>query len=143
MKRSVPPTENEIKILQSFYNKGNTLDDITKKFGWCKRTLIKVLHVRRARLSDEERRQRRSGKVVTWRRKIKIRLVTYKGGKCEKCGYSRCMASLIFHHRDPKQKSFGITSKSKSFESLKKEVNKCSLLCSNCHGEVHAGLITI
>jgi len=33
--------------------------------------------------------------------------------------------------------------KSLSFDKLKKEADKCILVCQNCHGEIHAGLLEI
>jgi hypothetical protein len=64
--------------------------------------------------------------------------VKRKGGKCQRCGYDKCIQSLVFHHRDPNQKSFGITEKlDTNYEELIKEVKKCDLLCGNCHGEKH------
>lgn len=75
--------------------------------------------------------------VISWRQRTKIKLVEYKGGKCEKCGYSRCIASLGFHHRNPEMKDFRISGSCRSFERLKIEVDKCDLLCANCHNELH------
>lgn len=70
--------------------------------------------------------------------KIKQDLVTYKGGKCEVCGYNKCMRALTFHHINPNEKDFNISNKySASLNSLKKEADKCQLLCHNCHNEVH------
>ena len=63
----------------------------------------------------------------------KEKLVQYKGGKCCICGYDKCMTSLHFHHRDPNEKDFGVTGKTVSYERLMKEVDKCELVCSNCH----------
>ena len=80
--------------------------------------------------------------MIAWRKRVKIRLIEYKGGKCETCGYSRCIEALQFHHRDPKEKDFQISGTTKAFETLKREVNKCSLLCANCHTELHAGSIS-
>lgn len=79
-------------------------------------------------------------KVKKRHKKIKQILVEYKGGKCEKCGYSKSVAALQFHHSDPSQKEFGIATKMYSWaiEILKKEVDKCELLCSNCHFEFHS-----
>jgi hypothetical protein len=73
------------------------------------------------------------------RRKVKLQCVAYKGGKCQKCGYNKCPAAMIFHHPDPNQKDFGISSNgvSRSFEKCKPEIEKCILLCSNCHAETH------
>jgi hypothetical protein len=77
--------------------------------------------------------------VSEWRRRTKLKLIAYKGGKCQRCGYSKPFSGVYdFHHRDPKKKDFGIGSGSvKSFELMKKEVDKCDLLCKNCHAEVH------
>lgn len=63
----------------------------------------------------------------------------YKGNKCEKCGYNRCPQSLTFHHRNPEEKLFDISgAHARSGESLKRELDKCDLLCHNCHNEEHA-----
>lgn len=77
-------------------------------------------------------------KVVNWRRRAKIKLIHYLGGKCKICGYNEQIASAYdFHHRDPKEKEFGLSGKTISFERLKKEADKCNLLCCRCHMEIH------
>lgn len=68
----------------------------------------------------------------------KERCVAYKGGKCERCGYSKCLRSLTFHHRDPNAKELAISgAHCKRWDVIQKELDKCDLLCTNCHGEVH------
>lgn len=75
------------------------------------------------------------------RRAIKKMLIEYKGGKCSRCGYNKCMRALEFHHLDPTQKDFGISRQlNRSISKLKEEVDKCILLCSNCHAEIHQEL---
>ena len=81
--------------------------------------------------------------VRNYRQNVKKKLIEYKGGKCQICGYNKCVSSLTFHHKDPTQKEFNISGKSMSFKKLLKEVDKCELLCSNCHGEIHEGLIFV
>ena len=78
-------------------------------------------------------------KVSEIRRSNKLKAIEYKGGCCEKCGYNKCPGSLVFHHEDPNQKEFGISANgvSRSFEKMKPELDKCVLLCSNCHNEIH------
>lgn len=68
--------------------------------------------------------------------------VEYLGGKCVLCGYSKYIGALHFHHRDPSEKEFGfgVNRKVRWCASVKKELDKCVLLCANCHGEVHAGV---
>jgi hypothetical protein len=84
----------------------------------------------------------RSENVSKRRRKLKQTLVEYKGGKCEKCGYDKCVAALDFHHLDINEKQFNISKKglTLSVEKMKKEVDKCILLCANCHRETHSRL---
>ena len=91
-------------------------------------------------VSEAERKQQISKAVVSWRKRVKIELVKYKGGKCEKCGYDKCIDALCFHHKNPDEKDFTIGGRSCSFDNLKKEVDKCDLLCSNCHIEIHTEL---
>lgn len=75
------------------------------------------------------------------RRAIKKMLIEYKGGKCERCGYNKSMRALEFHHLDPSEKDFGISKQiNRNIDDLKKEVDKCILLCSNCHAEIHEEL---
>ena len=76
--------------------------------------------------------------VLDIRRRNKIRLVEYKGGKCEICGYDKCIDALEFHHLDPNEKEFGIAGDTRSLEKLKNEADKCVLICANCHRELHA-----
>lgn len=72
-------------------------------------------------------------------RKFKAKCIEYKGGKCEICGYNKFQGALEFHHRDPTQKDFQL-SKAKSWtfsERVENELDKCQILCSNCHKELH------
>lgn len=72
------------------------------------------------------------------RRKLKELAVAYKGGKCEICGYNRYIGALEFHHKNPEEKDFQIScGNTLSFERIKSELDKCLLVCSNCHKELH------
>ena len=73
------------------------------------------------------------------RREIKQSLVDYKGGKCEKCGYNKSLKALQFHHLNPKDKKFAISENLRSLNAkdLQKELDKCILVCANCHAEIH------
>lgn len=73
------------------------------------------------------------------RHRIKRKLVEYKGGKCEICGYDKCLNALDFHHRNPEEKEFNLNSANytRPLDVLYKEVDKCILVCSNCHREIH------
>ena len=73
------------------------------------------------------------------RHKTKEELVKYKGGKCEICEYDKCIGALDFHHLDPSKKDFAISNSNiyKNLDKLKEEVDKCILVCANCHREIH------
>ena len=71
--------------------------------------------------------------------KLKEKCIDYLGGSCQLCGYKRFAEVLEFHHRDPLTKDFTISGNhSKSWEKISSELDKCELLCANCHRETHA-----
>jgi hypothetical protein len=76
---------------------------------------------------------------------LKQKCIDYKGGKCVCCGYNKCNNVLEFHHLDPVKKEFSISqAKLTSFdENIKKELDKCALVCANCHREIHAGVLDL
>lgn len=60
------------------------------------------------------------------------------GGKCNNCGYDKCYGALDAHHIDHTTKSFTISgAHSRSWNIILEELDKCVLLCSNCHQEHH------
>ena len=134
--------DGEVEIVQAFYDQNNSLKDCVKKFGRCTATWKKYLNKRTpsegASIKNKLRiRYSKAKEVSSWRKRTKLKLIEYKGGKCVFCNYNKCTRALQFHHRDPSQKDFQISGTSKAFETLKKEVDKCDLVCSNCHAEIH------
>lgn len=92
----------------------------------------------------QQDRRKTKGKVVraydrNRAEKFKQKWVDYKGGKCSVCGYDKCIGALEFHHTNPEEKDFGISKSAKGLcnEKIKKELDKCLLLCANCHREIH------
>lgn len=77
--------------------------------------------------------------VVDRQKLNKEKAVEYKGGCCEKCGYNKYIGALQFHHIDPKEKDPNWERfKNRKFDDkFKNELNKCMLLCANCHAEIH------
>ena len=81
---------------------------------------------------------------LAYRNKTKQKAVEYKGGCCSVCGYDKYIGSLQFHHVYPENKSFVISDFGfNKFDSLVDELDKCILVCSNCHGEIHGGLVDV
>lgn len=68
----------------------------------------------------------------------KQKLVKLSGGCCVKCGYSKCLRALSFHHRNPKEKDFELNKANlrKPWKLILRELKKCDLLCVRCHFEL-------
>jgi 5-methylcytosine-specific restriction endonuclease McrA len=72
---------------------------------------------------------------------MKAKAVEHKGGECTRCGYSKSLTALQFHHTDPSTKEFRVGSgNTVAWDKLVVELEKCELLCANCHAEVHEEL---
>ena len=103
-------------------------------------------HLCSAELSGRQTRfcsKRCKNKFFVQRRReaLKEKAVQHKGGRCERCGYNRCLSALEFHRRDPREKEFKVGSgNTVAWSTILAELEKCDLLCSNCHREVHEGL---
>jgi len=70
-------------------------------------------------------------------------LIEEAGGCCAICGYDRCAVTLTFHHVDRDVKSFPMSMHpTKSLAAYREELQKCVLVCANCHGEIEARVIT-
>ena len=66
-----------------------------------------------------------------YRKEKKAICLEYLGGKCVKCGATE---RLEFDHIDRTTKKYTITgSVTNNFDNLKEELNKCQLLCYDCH----------
>ncbi len=66
------------------------------------------------------------------------------GNSCWICGYNRSWRNLAFHHVNPSEKVFSLTSRElvgHNWSMVLQEIQKCILVCHNCHGEIHEGLI--
>lgn len=63
----------------------------------------------------------------------------YKLSKgCAVCGYNKCASALDFHHNEKRDKKYGISQFNNcGLKSIKNEIEKCTLLCRNCHAELH------
>lgn len=83
--------------------------------------------------------------VIKRRKKLKEMAIEYGGGKCQMCGYLKCKRALSFHHKDPSKKDFGLSTRglTRSWEKTKLEIDKCILVCANCHMEIHEKLVQI
>lgn len=119
------------KILQ-LKSEGKTNLEICEILGCAKSTVSYHLHpeTKAGYISRQNER----------RKDAKQKLVTLFGGKCNICGYDKSLSALQFHHLDPLSKEFLVKDACWNFEKAKKEAEKCVLVCSNCHFEIHENL---
>lgn len=146
------------------YKKGMTQKQISEKYHIGLKTLRKILNdhnVIRPRTKNDENTictihntnysKNSNGsyicktceieRVSLQRKELKIKAVEYKGGKCVECGYHKCIAALEFHHTDPTVKEKNIAKYStRQWEAVKLELDKCILVCANCHREIHENI---
>lgn len=112
------PKCNEYKSISEFYMRSDR-DNVT---GYCKKC------------STEYHRNRLA--------KVKIKMIQYKDGECSKCTLKlkdSHYSVFDFHHLDPNEKDVNFKGiKHKKWEIIKKEIDKCVLLCANCHRLEHA-----
>ncbi len=96
----------------------------------CRRKKEKLFRKARRKSITEQARLRKIA--------IKKKCIEYLGGECYHCG-NRSINVLTFHHRDPEKKEHTISQiKDWSWEKIRKELDKCDMLCFNCHMEEHA-----
>jgi predicted HNH restriction endonuclease len=88
----------------------------------------------------QENKEDCNAKGLARLREIKSKLVEYKGNKCAHCNNSYPDVAYDFHHLDPSTKEVWTNLRNRSYKSALKEVDKCILLCSNCHRIEHARL---
>jgi hypothetical protein len=120
------------KIL-ALRKQNKSFGEIQKELG-CSKSLI-------AYYCSDGQKEKLLHRTSRARKQRKAYLVELKGGKCQCCGYDKCFSALEFHHLDSKEKEFAIGDcQSFDLNVLRREAEKCVLVCSNCHREIHEGL---
>ena len=107
---------NEIKLSTEFHKNGFDLSGNQRYKGYCKKCSNSLESLRYQRKKDFINNQKK---------------------QCLKCGNVRFYL-LDFHHREKDKKDFTICQYKKgSLELIQTEINKCVVLCANCHREFH------
>ena len=99
----------------------------------------------RARRNASKRRWKKNNpeREGEWRRKkyaAWMEIIRLAGkDRCSLCGYNRCFSAIDFHHREPSEKLFAVSSilNFSVTEDRVLELGKCDALCRNCHYEIH------
>jgi predicted transcriptional regulator len=140
--RRLKLTSVEIEKLKDYY-KTHTGTQCMVKFNLSRSTVKRYVDNKHIKLSEEELNDKNYKRVKSVRQRNKKRAVEYKGSVCVECGYNKCIWALEFHHIDPDEKDFSFSQySSHSWEKIEKEIDKCLLLCANCHRELHYDLHT-
>jgi len=86
-------------------------------------------------------RERRLKKLNARQRGEKRYWANLFGNSCVRCGYSEFDTALHFHHVNPEEKEATPTVIMKCGDKgrIYKELDKCALLCGNCHSSIEAG----
>lgn len=156
------------KQIIDLYLSGMSLQDISANLGIYRVTISRILKrnniaVEKRRLSQEKQMELKDKKrnciicdkdvkdkknicmtcyTNVRRFRLKNWMINYKGGECADCNVKNLDISCYdFHHLDPSQKDFALSrlnSARISKEKVVKELDKCVLLCSNCHRVKHS-----
>lgn len=72
-------------------------------------------------------------------KQVNEQLKLERGGRCDTCGYNKDLRALTWHHKDPQNKKYAMSTliRSCSTNKLREEAKKCILLCANCHMILH------
>ena len=100
-------------------------------------------YMRQYRLANKEKIAKQDkGRVRKKRTSHKVKAIEYMGGKCNHCDLITEHREVYdFHHVNMAEKEVDPGSLMQcSWEKLKKELDKCILLCANCHRIVHSKL---
>ena len=125
-------TDDLLQQIQNRYDECHNIKIVAKEFKVSYSRLKGKIKMKEAKNTPKKELEK------SYYKRTKEKLIEYKGGKCQVCGYNKCASALEFHHLDPSQKDFTISGGTKSFENL-----KCILVCANCHREIHAGRFRI
>lgn len=129
----IDPSTKKAKICDLLcFSEKTVLEEIDKCTVLC-RNCHKEQHNAEIKISKRKYR-RMADDIREWINKYKADV------KCEKCGYNKNIRALSFHHKNPFDKKFAICEAPKfcsTPEEVFEEIKKCSVLCENCHSEVH------
>ena len=119
------------------YNKENTYTE-NKRSGHksrkCRSCHNEVERIAYAKNSEVKKADQRNRKAEMRRRVDAVKT------HCTTCDES-ATECLDFHHEDPKTKTQSVSwmiSNGRSWETISAEIDKCTILCANCHRKLEA-----
>lgn len=121
------------KPIEEFAKKKDAKDGIRSECKSCHNAYYRKYY------RDKDKMDKHIQRVALNKKQYRWDLSKYKLEKgCSICGYNKCARSLHFHHLDRKTKEFEISrlARNISYNKLQEEIKKCTIVCSNCHGEL-------
>ena len=94
----------------------------------------------RKKKNAAERYKNRPADYLSWKQRI---LKEHKSVPCAACGETFPWQCMDFHHKNPEEKEFTISSINGTRDQLETEISKCYVLCCMCHRKLHANLLDI
>ena len=133
MTTKICPSCNLEKDVSGFSKNKSKTDGLQRVCKSCKKEEDRKWYLENKEKRDEYNKAYYE-KTKKWINEYKLQ----KG--CQMCGYVEYAECLDFHHESD-NKEFGIAEARKcSIDTVKKEVEKCSVLCAICHRKVHYNL---
>jgi len=149
--------EREKEVVRLYVDEDESCTNIAKIVNIQRRNVYRILKRNNIDFKDKHtncnlcskkinKKQKNKGRCGSCNTKVrryvaKSYAVEYLGSECKCCGWSGDISGFDFHHRIPKEKEFcinALTVANKSWEEVKKELDKCDLLCALCHRIKHS-----
>lgn len=122
----------EIKPLTEFYKRKGAKDG--------HQYACKVCHLKNSKELYLNNKDKYNKRIYERRRRHSLIVIGIKDeSKCSKCPEDH-VSCLEFHHRDPSKKEHSISNmlaQGRSLDKILEEIEKCEVLCSNCHKKLH------
>ena len=146
------PIKHFYKKKRSKARKNGSIHHWVGRYSKCKKCHDKITARRDPEYQKryhQKNKGRRLEQSKTWYAKIKQDwwdiIATIMALECTLCGYASHSATLEFHHIDPIEKEVsvhqimsGVVPNETNVKKLREELEKCKILCANCHREHHA-----
>jgi|ERR1035437_1774692 hypothetical protein len=144
--------ERDNNIIE-MYNSGTTATEISKILNIGRRTVYRVLDktqtplnktkIKKCLICYKQCQKNICGTCNTNLRRYRVKLlaVEYLGNKCNRCNWSGDLSGFDIHHKNPKEKEFNPSAvylANMSWDKVKKEIDKCELLCALCYRKEHS-----
>lgn len=124
-----------IKPLTEFHRHAKRKDGRQSQCKTCQKTYDKSYYQ-----ADPKRHQML---VKRWKSSVKAKINAIKEASGCVCCDEDVACCLDFHHLEDKSFTISRAYQAKAWRSVLKEIEKCVVLCANCHRKLHHGLFSL